>query len=294
MLSLICFALIISLLVIHIIPSQEQSVSSEIISEMKGITWSSMNKSNAPEISETNLTSIDNARESTTKLSSQPSILFSFDPNTTSPEEWQALGLTPKQAATIINYVSKGGKFRVKEDLKKMFVITPSFYARVEPYINIPPPAVQKMSDTTSHPLIPEASVSKVRMQVEINTASALELEALPGIGPAIAKGIVAYRNKLRGFSNLEQLREVYFFNDSIFILNKDRLTCNPDYIRPININTNDIEQLKHPYIEKYLARVIVAYRKEHGDFKDKKQLLLLDVLPKEEYNKIAPYIDVK
>ncbi|HEY9898535.1 MAG TPA: ComEA family DNA-binding protein [Pantanalinema sp.] len=44
---------------------------------------------------------------------------------------------------------------------------------------------------------------------VALNTATLLELDALPGIGPAIAGDIIAYRKKQGGFRSLDELREV-------------------------------------------------------------------------------------
>lgn len=44
---------------------------------------------------------------------------------------------------------------------------------------------------------------------IDINTATAEELEALPGIGPKLAGAIVQYRDKQGGFQTLEQIKEV-------------------------------------------------------------------------------------
>jgi competence protein ComEA len=41
---------------------------------------------------------------------------------------------------------------------------------------------------------------------VNLNTATAKELETLPGIGPALAKRIVAFREKRQGFRRIEEL----------------------------------------------------------------------------------------
>ncbi|MEZ4671275.1 MAG: ComEA family DNA-binding protein [Anaerolineae bacterium] len=46
-------------------------------------------------------------------------------------------------------------------------------------------------------------------LQVYINTATAEELDALPGVGPALAAAIIAYRDANGGFTTLEQLDEV-------------------------------------------------------------------------------------
>src|SRR5204863_4153281 len=62
---------------------------------------------------------------------------FDFDPNNLSSENWKQLGLNDGQIRAIRNYESKGGRFRKKEDLKKMYVISEKDYARLEPYIKI-------------------------------------------------------------------------------------------------------------------------------------------------------------
>jgi competence protein ComEA len=44
---------------------------------------------------------------------------------------------------------------------------------------------------------------------ININLASATELEQLPGVGPATAKAIVAYREKYGAFNTVEDLLKV-------------------------------------------------------------------------------------
>jgi len=41
---------------------------------------------------------------------------------------------------------------------------------------------------------------------INLNTANAKELETLPGIGPALAKRIIAFREKRHGFKRVEEL----------------------------------------------------------------------------------------
>ena len=47
------------------------------------------------------------------------------------------LGLSEKQANSIKSYEAKGGKFRSKADVKKMFVISAEKFEELEPYIQI-------------------------------------------------------------------------------------------------------------------------------------------------------------
>lgn len=47
--------------------------------------------------------------------------LFEFNPNTIDEAGWKKLGLRDKTIKTILNYRSKGGKFKSAEDIRKIW-----------------------------------------------------------------------------------------------------------------------------------------------------------------------------
>ncbi len=60
---------------------------------------------------------------------------------------------------------------------------------------------------------------------VNINTASAAELESLPGVGAKTAQRIVDYRQKNGAFKKIEELMNVQGIGEKGFLRIKDRLT---------------------------------------------------------------------
>jgi competence protein ComEA len=46
-------------------------------------------------------------------------------------------------------------------------------------------------------------------LAINLNTATPKELETLPGIGPTLAKRIIAFREKRHGFKRVEELLAV-------------------------------------------------------------------------------------
>ncbi len=61
--------------------------------------------------------------------------------------------------------------------------------------------------------------------KINLNTASAEQLQTLPGIGPSTAKMIVDYRAKIGKFSRIEEIINIKGIGEKKFQKIKDRLT---------------------------------------------------------------------
>ncbi|MBA3828612.1 MAG: helix-hairpin-helix domain-containing protein [Taibaiella sp.] len=63
--------------------------------------------------------------------------LFYFDPNTLDSSGFRKLGLKEKTTAILLHWRAKGKHFYNKDELKKVYTLSPEEYARLEPYIKI-------------------------------------------------------------------------------------------------------------------------------------------------------------
>lgn len=160
---------------------------------------------------------------------------FMFNPNTATVEELVRLGFSDKQAASIDNYRKKGGRFRRKEDFARSFVVSDEIYRRLESFIDIP--------------------------LTDINRADSAAFDALPGIGPYFAAKMVERRRRLCGYSNPEQLLDIYNFGENRYSKLKDLVCCSPP--RPYPLWSLPADSLRlHPYIGGWAeARGIVRFR---------------------------------
>lgn len=71
----------------------------------------------------------------------------------------------------------------------------------------------------------PDTGIIDIPYQININTASVLELQVLDGVGPGRAKAIIEYREEHGDFTDIEQITEVYGISESIFEKFRDRVT---------------------------------------------------------------------
>lgn len=119
---------------------------------------------------------------------------------------------------------------------------------------------------------------------ININTATVADWEALPGIGPVLAARIIKYRDKLGGFTRVEQVQQTYGISDSLYRALQPFLqpgTVSPKRDSPPgrpteqgrrttqlpNANTATRAELEAAGIPEHIARSIVVFRGRYGLF---------------------------
>jgi competence ComEA-like helix-hairpin-helix protein len=126
---------------------------------------------------------------------------------------------------------------------------------------------------------------------IDINTADSTAWVALNGIGPGFAKRIITYREKLGGFYQVDQLKEVYGL-DSVWVKeNKALLKVGAGVYRFLAINQVEWKDFKHPYLPYGQSKVVLAYRKQHGGLKDFEALEKIHLLDLVAWKRLKPYL---
>jgi competence ComEA-like helix-hairpin-helix protein len=130
---------------------------------------------------------------------------------------------------------------------------------------------------------------------IELNSADTFELQRLRGIGPAFARRIVKYRERLGGFIAASQLLEIWGMDTSKFNAIRDHLTVNPDSIHKIDLNTVTFKGLmSHPYFPFESTKAIMLYRKDHKRFTSVSELKKISIISDSAYRKMREYIRVE
>jgi competence ComEA-like helix-hairpin-helix protein len=136
-----------------------------------------------------------------------------------------------------------------------------------------------------------ESGGRRKRQAIDINTADSAAWVALNGIGPGFAKRIMTYREKLGGFYQVDQLKEVYGL-DSLWVKeNKALLKVGAGVYRFLAINQVEWKDFKHPYLPYGQSKVVLAYRKQHGVLKDFEALEKIQLLDLVAWKRLKPYL---
>lgn len=220
---------------------------------------------------------------------------FVFDPNTATVAEWKRLGVKEKVALNIQKYISKGGKFRTPEDLKKIWGIPPSTMEHLIPLVQINQENLysknQKWDTLRNYTPYKPREIAAI----DINESDSTDWLTLPGIGPGYSGRIVRFRNRLGGFYSIDQVAETYQLPDSTFQKIKKYLILNSPSIKKININSATYDELRnHPYIRYQIANAIIQYRTQHGPFLSLESLKKIMIISDEIFSKITPYFTLE
>ncbi|MDP2423237.1 MAG: helix-hairpin-helix domain-containing protein [Bacteroidales bacterium] len=217
---------------------------------------------------------------------------FPFDPNNMTELDWLRLGLSERQVRGIMNYITKGGAFRKKEDVKKLYSISASEYEILEPFIVIRSREEKTFKSTYGTDVKAEKELAINRPLININTADSIALVRAKGIGPAFARRIIRYRDQLGGFHSSSQLLEVYGLDSTRYEMIKDALFFDESELKKININKASVEEMsRHPYIDFYLAKSLIDHRIKSGKILSVEETSTIPFMHDSRYRKLFPYL---
>jgi DNA uptake protein ComE-like DNA-binding protein len=161
----------------------------------------------------------------------------------------------------------------------------------------------ERNPDTYKHNYNPSRgdTVSRARNKpvisftIELNSTDTLELQRLKGIGPAFARRIIGYRDRLGGFYAKSQILEVFGMDSSRYRNIAANITVNPSIVKKIDINNIAFKDLmRHPYFPYELTREIILVRKKMKKFTSPEDLRAVKGMTDSTFSKITRYLEIQ
>ncbi|WP_404986587.1 hypothetical protein ACI513_05895 [Chryseobacterium sp. M5] len=235
-----------------------------------------------------------------------------FDPNDLDEDQWQKLGFSEKQTATILKYKKiVGGKFLSKEQLKKCYAISEEKYSQLSSFILLPETNLDAKSGNSGFKTYEKKSLNITR-KFNPDQLSQNDWENI-GFSEKQAAAILKYKNYLGGsFVSKEKFKECFIINEENYAKLEPYLILPAKTPANFNAyagksnsfksktpqasfdpNTLDVNGWTALGFSEKQANVIVNYRDRNlkGSFKTLDDIKNCFVISAEKFEELKPFI---
>ena len=214
---------------------------------------------------------------------------YPFNPNFITDYKGYTLGMSTQEIDRLLAYRKQNKWVNSKKDFQDVTKVSDSLLNTFSHLFKFP----DFITNPKKKKVFAKDRKLSYKDKIDLNKATALQLQEVYGIGPYYSEKIIAYRTKLNGFSDNVQLNDVYGLEPNVInnILKKFTVKT-PVNIKKININTAKVTDLSElPNLNYEIARQIIKYRELNGEFNDINQLKSIAEFPIEKFDRIQLYL---
>jgi competence ComEA-like helix-hairpin-helix protein len=219
---------------------------------------------------------------------------FPFNPNFITDHKAYTLGMSPEEFDRLKAFRDKGQWINSVADFKRVTQISDSLLDEISPLFKLPDWVQKAKPDKKYSKNI--SSKKTYTQKMDLNTATVSQLQGVSGIGKTLGSRIVAYREKLGGFSSDIQMYEVWGLDPIVVQKALEVFTVKtPKPIQKINISTasaSDIATI--PGVPFELAKRIWEYSVLHEGITDFSELEKIEGMSAQKLSLIQLYLSIK
>jgi len=207
--------------------------------------------------------SLSNHSYDSKETNSLPSTFFVFDPNTIDSQQALLLGMSSRQAKTLLKYRSRGGRFYKKEDIFKLYGLDSLLANALVPYIQI------------------HSINSKEKLwTINLNEASVLEWKQKTTLTDLQIQSIQQYQKSHGMFYSIYELPKVYGITDSLFQVLKPHLRVDKNVKNILNSRTMNFNQWKSLdlFSDQQIFQILALRKKQGGEMGWKNLVIMFDL----------------
>ena len=216
--------------------------------------------------------------------------VYPYNPNFISDEKGYILGMSVAEIDRLHAFRAENKYVNSAAEFQAVTKISDSLLAVLSPNFKFP----DWVTDKARYKSFKKFDSPKTFKIVDINQATADELIAVYGIGPALSERILKQREILGGFVSMDQMEDVWGISETVAaeLRKKFHVSHTPGVVK-ININDAPISALsKFPYFRYQLAKNIVTYRSMNGKINSAEDLAKIKDFPAEKIEIITVYLE--
>ena len=161
-------------------------------------------------------------------------------------------------------------------------MVSDSVLDKISPYFKFPDWVTNPKPKQTNFKTGYSKTVKTEAQKLDLNSATAIQLQKVYGVGPSYSERIIKFRNKINGFHSFIELQQVYGLTPEVIQNIKADFTIKtPRAITKIALNTATKEQLVTiKYIDYEIAHNIIEERTLRDGFKSIDELTKVNGFP--------------
>ena len=221
---------------------------------------------------------------------------YQFNPNFLTDFRGYQMGMSEQEIDRLLIFREKGKYANSAREFQQVTGVSDSLLNIMSPLFKFPEWTQKNKNKQSPKKTLDQTQTYSPEKGKDLNDVSAEDLMRINGVSAKLAKRIIAYRNKLQGFYEDDQLFEVYYLDKETGhqILKSFQVIEKP-LIQKIDINSASFKEiLKTPYIDYKLTQRICNYRDENVQFNDLEELKKIDSFPIEKFDRIALYLSAQ
>jgi competence protein ComEA len=228
------------------------------------------------------------------EIENQKPKIYPFNPNYITDYKGYTLGMTSEEINRLLEFRNQNKWINSTKQFKKVTKVSDSLLAILSPNFKFP--------EWVTNPK-PKSNISfgylekSFDQKIDLNTATAKQLQKVNGIGEKLSERIIKFRNKFQGgFIADIQLQDIYGLTPEVIEKVTNKFTVKtPRQVIKVNLNDATIEELVSiQHIDYELAYEIIDQRTLREGFKNFDELTKVKDFPIDKIEIIKLYLSLK
>lgn len=225
--------------------------------------------------------------------------IYPFNPNYITDYKGYTLGMSTDEIDRLHKFRKSNQWVNTVKDFQKVTKISDSLLGKISPYFKFPDWVTnpKPMSKAYNNSFSRNNTPKTYSQKIDLNKASAVQLQKVYGVGTKLSERIITYREKFNGgFIDDVQLTEIYGLSpEVIFRIKKDFTVKTPKAINKFNLNTATRDELVTiQYVDYEVANKIIEERTLRDGFKTLEELTKVEDFPIHKIEIIKLYLYLK
>lgn len=222
-----------------------------------------------------------------------------FNPNYITDYKGYTLGMSPDEIDRLLAFRKKDQWINSVKQFQEVTLVSDSLLKAISPMFKFPDWVnEQKLATNQNNNLktsTPQGYAKKsFDQKMDLNVATAQQLQKVHGIGEKLSANIIKYRNRFKGgFISEIQLQDIYGLTPEVIDrITNDFVVKTPRRVEKLDLNTATKDQLVTvQHIDYEIAHYIIEQRTLRDGFKSFDELLKVKKFPVQKLEIIKLYL---